>query len=349
LPSNENKIWHKILLLFSDGGTGVSIFFILSGFLITYLLISEYELNSEISLRRFYLRRILRIWPLYYVVIGFTFLLYPTLKSLVDMNHPLCSNYLYYISFLSNFDVIHILKNCPGKDALSQNITWSISVEEQFYLFWPILFAYLPKRLWIYAITFTFIFAIIFQVINRNDFALSYYHTFSALKYLSLGGLCSLLIKEYPRIRMFFERSSTGTQITLFSISFLLMYFREDFCQFEYGNLLNNSLLALSFALIISGQALSKSISFLNLGNFKFASNWGKYTYGIYLLHPIVITLMDVVIRILKIPKNNFINSLILNVFGLLITMIISKLSYVYFESMFLRIKEKFETIKTVP
>jgi len=61
----ENTYIEKFLLTISDGGTGVSIFFVLSGFLITYLLISEHEIKSTISLKKFYIRRFLRTWPLW--------------------------------------------------------------------------------------------------------------------------------------------------------------------------------------------------------------------------------------------------------------------------------------------
>jgi peptidoglycan/LPS O-acetylase OafA/YrhL len=95
----KNTIWEKLLNIISSGGTGVSIFFVLSGFLITYLLISEYELNSKISIKYFYLRRVLRIWPLYFLVVAFSFLLYPFLKSLIGMNNPLGVKFSLSLNF----------------------------------------------------------------------------------------------------------------------------------------------------------------------------------------------------------------------------------------------------------
>ena len=84
LPIQNNFIG-KFLNLISKAGTGVSIFFVLSGFLITYLLISEFELNARISIKKFYIRRILRIWPLYFAVVIFSFFLYPFLKDIVKV------------------------------------------------------------------------------------------------------------------------------------------------------------------------------------------------------------------------------------------------------------------------
>src|SRR5688500_3290557 len=69
-----------IAFLFLNGGSGVRIFFVLSGFLITYLILKEVRDNGKLNLGYFYLRRTLRIWPLYYAVVIFSFLVYPFLK-----------------------------------------------------------------------------------------------------------------------------------------------------------------------------------------------------------------------------------------------------------------------------
>src|SRR5271154_1425495 len=113
----KGTVWGKLLMTISSGGTGVSIFFVLSGFLITYLLIAEDETKGVISVKNFYIRRVLRIWPLFFAVIFFSFFLYPQLKALFDLNSPSGANFLYHVTFLSNFDVMNITKNCPGSDA----------------------------------------------------------------------------------------------------------------------------------------------------------------------------------------------------------------------------------------
>ena len=66
--------------LFQNGNTGVNIFFVLSGFLITFLLIKEKELNGTIVLKNFYIRRVLRIWPLYYLCVFFGFVIFSYAK-----------------------------------------------------------------------------------------------------------------------------------------------------------------------------------------------------------------------------------------------------------------------------
>ncbi len=343
----HGTITEQLLGVISNGGIGVEIFFVLSGFLITYLLISEYEVNGRISIRNFYVRRILRIWPLYFLVVAFSFLIYPFLKSLVGMNNPLGSNILYHLTFLSNFDVLHIEKFCHGCDAMSQNITWSVSIEEQFYLFWPILFVFLPKRFWIYPILMVIAGSVFFRIMNYNDGMVLYFHTFSVLVDLGIGGAMAYFIKTNNGIRSFFERGSTLTHAVLFIFSFCIVFWSGSLFSFKYGPAIGRFFISLSFALIICAQAISKSESKLNLRNLSFAHKWGKYTYGIYLIHPIVITLIGVLARILHFPQTDFINIFFTAIICFLLTLLLSRISYRYYESRFLALKKKFTAIQT--
>lgn len=342
----KNTLWEKLLNTISNGGIGVSIFFVLSGFLITYLLITDYESNSKISLKNFYIRRILRIWPLYFLVVGFSFLIYPFLRSLIGVNHLLDSNFLYHLTFLSNIDLIHIQKLGNGNDILSQNITWSVSVEEQFYLFWPLIFVFLHKRFWIYSIILVILGSIIFRIVNTNDIIILYYHTFSVLLDFGIGGLMAFLIKSNVKIRCYFENSSTLTHLVLFVFSLCLIFFGDSLFLFKYGNAVGRLFISFSFAFIISAQAITRSESILSLQNLKFANKWGKYTYGIYLIHPIVIAIIDIIISFIPFSKTNFISSFLIGIIVFIITLWLSKMSFKYYESYFLSLKDKFSTIK---
>ncbi|MDA3186969.1 acyltransferase [Pseudomonas aeruginosa] len=113
--------------------TGVNIFFVLSGFLITYLLIKEKEATGKIDIIAFIKRRALRIFPLYYLSIFFLMYMSHTGKA----NIPNCS-FVYALTYTINF----YPKEC-AYSAMSH--FWSLSVEEHFYIFWPIIFC-LGKR-----------------------------------------------------------------------------------------------------------------------------------------------------------------------------------------------------------
>lgn len=130
------------------GRLGVALFFVLSGFLITYLLLAEKQKTGKIAIRKFYIRRILRIWPLYFLIVGTGLFIWPHVPLLhtpASMSSDIYANFgqklLLYGLVLPNF-----------ASALYGNIpmvthTWSIGVEEQFYLMWPwLVMGRNPKR-----------------------------------------------------------------------------------------------------------------------------------------------------------------------------------------------------------
>mgnify|MGYP006150765209 CR=1 FL=1 len=342
----DESIIGRILSVISHAAMGVSIFFVLSGFLITFLIITEIELKGNLDIKKFYIRRFLRIWPLYFAVIIFSFLVYPMLKTFLGVNLELGSNFIYHLFFLSNFDVLNIAQNCYGLGAMSQNITWSVSVEEQFYLFWPIVF-FLPKKIWVYMFTLLIVLSLCFRVYNSEIDYVNYFHTFAVLIDLVIGGLFALTIKQYNSVKKLFEKTNTFTHAGLFITTFLILYIDTDTILGSYSSSLGRLLTSLLFGFIIASQSLTKNKSRLNLGHFKFGSNWGKLTYGIYLLHPIAITIVDVICRVLNINyKSSFYSEFGMSLLMLVITFVMSKISYIYYESRFLRLKTKFQILK---
>lgn len=119
--------------VFDRGFLGVDFFFVLSGFLITTLLLREEGRNGSFSFAGFYWRRLLRIFPVYYLVVTASTLYFGLVK---DDPATLERAPMYYL-FLSNFLIEQTTLLDP---------TWSLSVEEQYYLLWPIALAWLPRR-----------------------------------------------------------------------------------------------------------------------------------------------------------------------------------------------------------
>lgn len=127
------------------GKLGVVLFFVLSGFLITYLLVNEEKLTKKkINVKSFYIRRILRIWPLYYLIIFLSYFIFPYLDilSVDNISTEILSikTFLLYIFMLPNM----VLSNFGVVPYASQ--AWSIGTEEQFYLIWPLLFILFRKK-----------------------------------------------------------------------------------------------------------------------------------------------------------------------------------------------------------
>lgn len=114
-----------LVAIITDGNLGVNVFFVISGFLITALLLQEEHATHHISLKNFYIRRVLRIFPAYYFLLFIYFLLQ-------------CMGYIY-INEKSWLTSLTYTKYFYMPDWYTGH-AWSLSIEEHFYLFWPLIF-----------------------------------------------------------------------------------------------------------------------------------------------------------------------------------------------------------------
>ncbi len=123
---------------FIDASSAVNLFFVLSGFLITYLLLHESAITGEVSIGKFYVRRALRIWPLYYTVAIIGLLIFPLIfgtEYILSVFYPEYPSTTIPVTAKIIF-VFLLLPNLASISAPMEHL-WSIGVEEQFYLFWP--------------------------------------------------------------------------------------------------------------------------------------------------------------------------------------------------------------------
>ncbi len=129
----------------NNGWVGVQLFFILSGYLITTLLLREEARFGRVDLKAFWVRRALRIWPLFYLIVGVTFFLLPALDGrLRTTEHAeMIGKHLpWFLGFLGNWSMI--VQGPMGDDAIT--ILWSVCAEEQFYVICPLIVAVVGRR-----------------------------------------------------------------------------------------------------------------------------------------------------------------------------------------------------------
>lgn len=197
----QSQVWPDSLL--NAGAFGVDLFFTLSGYLITSLLLRERDESGDINLKAFYARRTLRIWPLYYFAIGLTFLLTHLPASVLsapsfgNMFPPMLPGIYFFLAiFLFNFDF--------GSGAASGHYPvmyplWSISVEEQFYLFWPWFARYLPRKRIVLAPFLMLAIAAVSHMLSIR-LKLSWNGTFTRLDPIAIGILIALLPRFALRV-----------------------------------------------------------------------------------------------------------------------------------------------------
>jgi peptidoglycan/LPS O-acetylase OafA/YrhL len=327
--------------MFGNGNLGVNFFFVLSGFLITYLLLKERELFDKIDVVSFWKRRVLRVWPLFYFCIFFGFLIFPFLKSLLGQVPNETAQPIYYLTFLNNFDFIK--KGPPDSSVLG--VLWSVAIEEQFYLAWPILLSVIPFRFYPYLFAFIMLGSTTFRVLY--DSPLFYeYHTFSCIGDMAVGSVGAWLVQNYV-IKLKIERLNRIFIIGLYGLVISFFFFRKEIV--EHGFLfrvLERPAIAVILLLIILEQCYSKN-SLVKLGDFKVVSALGKISYGLYCLHFIGILIITNITKLLHMNTKLWQVLFLETGCALIITILMAKLSYRYLEMPFLKLKDKYARILT--
>ena len=341
-----SSLYDTVLFSFIDqlGERGVHIFFVLSGFLITYLLLVELTKCGSISLRKFYIRRMLRIWPLYYFVAGLSFFVVPTLAR----NLSFLQSETYYIEqigrFTESFWILLLLylvmlpnfalKLFPPVVGTSQ--AWSIGVEEQFYLIWPQLISRISQRHLPWFLLFVFLcypFAGEFaEVIAPSSASLvRFFVSTVPLNLMACGGLGATVLFYYPQMIDRIVTTSGGFLTVTFSLLTLLFV--------EASELLFAAIVMLEILFITDDRQR------INLRN-PLLKSIGKISYGIYMYHPLVIFFTFGTLHSIY-GKGN--PPPIYHVLGyaavLLISIGLSTLSYRHFEKPFIDLKNRRFTV----
>lgn len=321
--------------LFVNGNLGVNFFFVLSGFLITYLLIKEKQVHSKINIQNFWVRRILRIWPLYYFCLFFGFIVFPFIKKLMGVPSNETATIFSYLTFTNNFEFIE--KGLP--DASMLGVLWSIAIEEQFYFVWPIILSLVSiKRYWLVFISVIFI-SLVFRFSNLN-YMIHEHHTLSCIGDMAVGGFGAWLILTYGDTHI--RNIPQWLIICLYFLVCLVLVFRKDIYVFNtFFAVCERILLAVLFLCVILEQNYAKN-SFFKCKNFKLISYLGTISYGLYCLH--FIGILTVITLTKKFGLNQSLWQVIFleTISALFVTILISHFSYKYFESYFLRLKAKF-------
>lgn len=326
--------FQKSWVLISKGHFSVSLFFIMSGFLITYLLLNESSKNGRINLFHFLIRRFLRVWPLYFLIVGFGFFVFPHWPYGIETIHE----FWRFALFLSNIDEILL---GAGDSINFLTATWTVSVEEQFYLVWGILIGLLAfHRKSAYAFFFIAIIllSLVFRFLHLNDHRIMEYHTFSVMSDLATGGLAGLWSFS-GAVEKWIRKIPKAGMIVLYIFGLSLLVWEEVLFKgmlFTFERFIPG--LFLTF--VILEQVYSHS-SFYKADRIPGFFNGGKLTYGLYMYHCIYIYYWSVFFRHSGYTEALW-QFLLFTVVVFLSTYITAWLSYRYFEAPFLKLKRYF-------
>jgi peptidoglycan/LPS O-acetylase OafA/YrhL len=330
-------LWAAVV---KSGAAGVDLFFVLSAFLITSLLLRELEDTGSISLRLFYIRRALRIWPLYFLVIllGIGFALPRFLQSHL-WYYDQRLNWYYvvgYALFVGNW--VTAIFGVP--ESICSPL-WTVSIEEQFYLIWPALMKVLKRRGMIIAGILTFLLSAVSQVgivLGGAPWTYLYFGTASRCDSLALGMLLALYADHLPKL-------TKGTRFLLIACGLLgwilsPAWLTDQPRPIDMGTVLGRLIISLASGAILYGCLYSS--------NKVLTGGWivrlGKISYGLYMLH---FTGLLILLSLLR-PAYGW-QLLATKGLGFVMTVLLAFASYRWVESPFLRLKVRFTTVLSRP
>lgn len=327
--------------IFSFGWCGVDLFFVLSGYLITSRLIDLQQQKN--SLKKFYINRALRILPLYYLTliifyIGFNLLVKKQNFYLFDFyNH----NRLSFVLFFQNWSII----TSHGPREIFLDHFWSLAIEEQFYLIWPLFLYSFWQKKFFYKLIISLIILIIitrtiiyFQYPGKSDYNYYYNNTFCRMDSFLVGGCLLLLQKSNIKFKNF---TLYYWGILLIIISGILFIGNADVSN-PFLSTIGYTLIAIFFGGLIYKASNNSSKILSTIFNYRWLKFTGKISYGLYIFHWIVLRTLQTRLENWFI-KVGYFNSGITNTISLFtclfISYTISVISYYYFESYFLKRK----------
>jgi peptidoglycan/LPS O-acetylase OafA/YrhL len=341
-----NSLFGRILTTFADSGwIGVTLFFVLSGFLITGILLDTQ--HKQHYLRDFFARRSLRIFPLYFGFLVVYFFVLPHLPdTLVKLPQPQSGEHIYYWSYLTNMKewLSGTANSIPPLDPL-----WSLAVEEQVYLFWPFLIRLVPPRWLPHVLVGMAVFSFGWRFLTRltaQSIDLSYGWAPANLESFAAGGFVAWISRESGKLlKIWAPRLAIASSCFLMGMFIGQKHFHVAEAPVQILTV-GISGLVIFFASLIGCSVIFSDRSLLNR---VLSNSWlralGKYSYAIYLFHSVVIELL---VPIIFSPSTGIIRGR--DVFGSLLltgavtvcSVILACLSWYGWESQFLRLKKYF-------
>ena len=321
----DNGILSASVINSINGAAGVQAFFVLSGFLITHLLISEYEKYGNISLYNFYIRRSLRIFPLYFLVLMLVCLAQYFGEQVANSKSILFATFYSY-NFIPKAWYSGVLGH-----------TWSLAVEEHFYLVWPFIFISLaPKFRNLARVLATFFIVSFFialmlsnwQWLNETFFVKRW--SFIAGANIAIGALLAMLLSgEDSNCRI---KTLSSTSVALF---FGVMLIFSEVWLKGTNYFFTQYLRAMGFAVLVGWLFLNQNSFITRSLEIAPLSYLGKISYGIYMYQGFFLSTGPYRATSQTWPPEQNI--------GLILLIIVAPLSYKYFEKPMLNMKSKLQ------
>jgi peptidoglycan/LPS O-acetylase OafA/YrhL len=312
-------------------GYGLCLFFALSAYLIAELLLREKRRTRTIRVQSFYIRRILRIWPLYTIA-----LLIGAAYALLRGSHEDLWRMLSYLLMMGNwFSVLH------GWSANCMTPLWSISVEEQFYLLWPPLMKWLGKTgLFICCGTGIVVanaFLFLLGQRHANVYSVVWANSFVQFEMFAVGALLAIILRGKT------ARAGTLMRVFIAALAGCAWFVSVYNCKaFGTGVAISGSELMAGYVLTAAGcGGFLYAVLGWNVDPGGLLVYLGKISYGLYVFHLLGLLCAKLLLQKIQLPQFGGASRALL---GLAFTVAFAFFSYQFIELPFLKIKSRFAT-----
>ncbi len=337
---------------------GVDLFFVLSGFLITGILLDTK--TSGHFFKSFYARRIVRIFPLYYLTLFLYFYVYQPFFAAGDMDlRALKDDQLWYWAYLSN---VHTSMHGTWPRAGHMIHLWSVSIEEQFYMLWPTVVFFASRKRLKFICLCCLVGSPLLRALLMASYAgpiPTYVSSATRLDGLVLGALIAIMIRRPDEImRLTRNLRAAGAASVAIVIGFFVMEGGLNMTRvFDYKGSLNAynflmmtvAILAVAFIfawLLVEALIASPNSLFVRLLSGRVLRVFGKYSYCIYMWHmPILLILLSQGLTPGKFPVifgSQILGQTILYTVFIGLSLIAAMISWNLFEKQFLKLKRYF-------
>lgn len=314
---------------------GVDLFFTISGFLITSILLSARDQENKSNgrtLKNFYMRRVLRLFPIYYLFILFFYFA----KHLGNLHLWKDEYNLYFFTYFQNMYYFF-----EGSFNSQFSHLWSLGVEEQFYMVWPFLVLFIPRKLLPYLFVFMIFLSLTLNFIFQ-EVPLFRSLTFSNFHTLGIGALFAffhLYKKENP---FFIKIKQYRTIISGFLFLTLVLILTYETSLGYLFPLISDSFLALTTVSLVIAATYGWQYGFHKITQNKALMMIGKISYGVYLFHLPLPSLVNAIYGKVTGQELNFGHELLYFLFYTSLTIILAHFSFKWLEMPFLKLKSKF-------
>ena len=320
---------------FAHGEVGVQMFFVLSAFLITYLSLSEYKKTGDFSVGNFFKKRILRIWPVYFLVLSISYVWH----NVSTPGESIGCMYRF-VYFLGNTCILTGLPNTVGVGSVGP--LWSISVEQQFYILFPIVLmvyiigtqTYKPKvlRSIIHVVLWSmFAYGLYARYIQSDNWNYVSYSIFSSVPAFISGMYLAYLLHIRARCITHIQKNAH-----VYALSAVISFISFLYIKFTGAIGISLYILPVIYTTciwIILATDTKGSVEQVSPGyHAKITRHLGKISYGLYAYHMFAI----IVVQALFGRGMSILES----VLAFSITIVFAQISYTYIESFFLKFKK---------